>query len=75
MRWRRDGAQVRFLRNDVTDEGAVKGMIDQIVSEFGRLDMAVNNAGVSQRNGDGRRVNSKKYREMVETNISACTTS
>src|SRR5258706_5216354 len=35
----RDDAQVRFVRNDVTDESAVKAMIDQIVSEFGRLDM------------------------------------
>ena len=42
----RDGAQVRFIRNDVTDESAVKGLIDGIVSEFGHLDMAVSNAGV-----------------------------
>jgi NAD(P)-dependent dehydrogenase (short-subunit alcohol dehydrogenase family) len=31
----RDGAQVRFIRNDLTDESAVKGLIDGIVSEFG----------------------------------------
>jgi len=30
----RDGAQVRFIRNDVTDESAVKGLIDGIVSEL-----------------------------------------
>ena len=47
----RDGAQVRFVRNDVTDETAVKRLIDGIVSEFGRLDMAVNNAGVSNETG------------------------
>jgi NAD(P)-dependent dehydrogenase (short-subunit alcohol dehydrogenase family) len=28
----RDGAQVRFVRNDVTDEGAVKRVVDGVVS-------------------------------------------
>src|SRR5277367_3779763 len=43
----RDGAQVRSVRNDVTDESDVKALVGGIVSEFGHLDMAVNNAGVS----------------------------
>jgi NAD(P)-dependent dehydrogenase (short-subunit alcohol dehydrogenase family) len=65
----RDGAQVRFVRNDVTDENAVKRLIDGVVSEFGRLDMAVNNAGVSNETGTLVQSSSKNYREMVETNI------
>ena len=65
----RDGAQVRFIRNDVTDESAVKGLIDGIVSEFGRLDMAVNNAGVNTETATIAQSSSKNYREMVETNI------
>lgn len=47
----RNGAQVRFVQNNVADEAAVKMMIDSIVAEFGRLDMAVNNAGVSNETG------------------------
>lgn len=65
----RDGAQVRFVQNDVADEAAVKSMIDGIVAEFGRLDMAVNNAGVSNETGTLVQSSSDKYREMVETNI------
>jgi NAD(P)-dependent dehydrogenase (short-subunit alcohol dehydrogenase family) len=65
----RDGAQVRFICNDVTDESAVKGLIDGIVSEFGRLDMAVNNAGVSNETATVVQSSSKNYREMVDTNI------
>ena len=38
------GAQVRFIRNDVTNEEDVQAMIGQIVTEFGHLHMAVNNA-------------------------------
>jgi len=65
----RDGAQVRFICNDVTDESAVKGLVDGIVSEFGHLDMAVNNAGVNTESATIVQSSSKNYREMVETNI------
>ena len=65
----RDGAQVRFIRNDVTEESAVKGMIDAIVAELGHLDMAVNNAGVNTETATIAQSSSKSYREMVETNI------
>jgi NAD(P)-dependent dehydrogenase (short-subunit alcohol dehydrogenase family) len=65
----RDGARVRFVRNDVTDEGAVRRVVDGVVSEFGHLDMAVNNAGVSNETGTVVQSSSKNYRQMVETNI------
>src|SRR5687767_6306189 len=34
---------------DVSDSAAVQGMIDNIMSDFGRLDILVNNAGVEPR--------------------------
>jgi NAD(P)-dependent dehydrogenase (short-subunit alcohol dehydrogenase family) len=63
------GAQVRFVQNDVTDEAAVKALIDGIVAEFGRLDMAVNNAGLSNETGTLAQSSSDNYRAMVDTNI------
>ena len=39
-------ANIRFIRTDVAKEQDVKGMIDCAVSEFGRLDIVFNNAGV-----------------------------
>ena len=65
----RDGAQVRFVQNDVGDEAAVESMIDGIVAEFGRLDMAVNNAAVSNETGTLLQSSSDNYRTMVETNV------
>jgi len=38
--------KVRFIRTDVAKEADVKAMIDCAVSEFGRLDIVFNNAGV-----------------------------
>jgi NAD(P)-dependent dehydrogenase (short-subunit alcohol dehydrogenase family) len=40
------GHKAIAIRCDVTDEAEVKAMIEQIVSKFGRLDAAFNNAGV-----------------------------
>lgn len=40
------GGTARFLRVDVTDEAQVAAMVASTVESFGRLDFAVNNAGI-----------------------------
>lgn len=57
----REGAQVRFIQSDVTDETAVKGLIDQVVAEFGRLDYAVNNAAISNETANMVQSSSDNY--------------
>ena len=44
---RNTGAAVLSLPGDVSDEGAVGGMVEVVMDEFGRVDVLVNNAGVS----------------------------
>lgn len=39
------GGKGLFVRTDVTIEEEAKGMVDKTIEEFGRLDMAFNNAG------------------------------
>ncbi len=41
---RNDGGRVLAVPADVTDEDAVRALVDRCVQEFGRLDFAVNNA-------------------------------
>lgn len=65
----KDGARVRFICNDVTDEGAVKSVVEGIVAEFGRLDMAVNNAGISNETTTLVQSSSQNFRDMIDTNI------
>ena len=42
----RDGATIRFIPCDVSDEPSVQQLIAGIVASYGRLDAAFNNAGI-----------------------------
>ena len=42
-------AEAEFIRADVRDEEEVRKLIDKTVERFGRLDVAVNNAGHGRR--------------------------
>ena len=73
----RQGARARAYAMDVTDEAAVTAGFDAIVSDFGRLDVLVNNAGIT-RDGllvkaKGREIASKmslaQWRAVIEVNL------
>ena len=42
---RKLGTEAEFLRSDVRHEDDIRSLVDQTVARFGRLDVAVNNAG------------------------------
>lgn len=44
---RRSGGQAIFVQLDVADEGAWEDCIGQVLKAFGKLDIAVNNAGIA----------------------------
>lgn len=46
-RVRAEGGEAMFCRADVSDSAQVEAMVDAIVARFGRLDIGVNNAGIS----------------------------
>jgi NAD(P)-dependent dehydrogenase (short-subunit alcohol dehydrogenase family) len=48
------GADARALALDVTDQASIADAAERIQKEFGRLDVLVNNAGISHTGGPGR---------------------
>jgi NAD(P)-dependent dehydrogenase (short-subunit alcohol dehydrogenase family) len=41
------GGRSVFLKVDIADEGQVAAMVSAVLSEFGRIDFAINNAGIA----------------------------
>jgi sorbitol-6-phosphate 2-dehydrogenase len=56
------------IKTDVTDEAQVSGMIDQVVNEFGRLDLLVSNAGILI-SGEISEFPAEKWRAVMNVNL------
>src|SRR5258707_3307688 len=64
------GAQeAEFVRADVRNEDEVRELIDGTVARFGRLDVAVNNAGTEGEPGSLLDQTAENYSTVVDTNV------
>jgi NAD(P)-dependent dehydrogenase (short-subunit alcohol dehydrogenase family) len=68
---REGGADARFVRLDVTDEASIRQATAWIETEFGHLDVLVNNAGIARGDGTGQpsQTTLATLREVYETNV------
>ncbi len=62
------GSEAEFFRSDVRSDDDLRNLVDQTVARFGRLDVAVNNAG---REGTGpiTEQTAQTYAEIFDTNV------
>ena len=60
-----------FFEIDVTDAAANKAMVEFAVEKFGRLDYAVNNAGISGPQGAITDISEEEYRRVIAVNQDA----
>src|SRR6266567_2252078 len=63
------GAEAAFIRADVRHEDDVRGLIDQTVARFGRIDAAVNAAGTEGRPGPVTEQTAESYAATFDTNV------
>ena len=63
------GAEATFIKADVRDESEVRGLIEGAVARFGRIDVAVNNAGTEGHPGPIVDQTPEAYAATFETNV------
>jgi NAD(P)-dependent dehydrogenase (short-subunit alcohol dehydrogenase family) len=63
------GAEAEFVRVDVRHDDEVRNLINQTVARFGRLDVAVNNAGTEGKPGPVTEQSEESYAATFDTNV------
>ena len=63
------GGKAVFVLADVRDEAQVKALVDAAVKTFGRLDVAVNNAGTEGQTGPITQATLDTYAATFDTNV------
>jgi NAD(P)-dependent dehydrogenase (short-subunit alcohol dehydrogenase family) len=63
------GAEAEFVLADVRHERDISNLVDAAVARFGRLDVAINNAGTEGKPGPLTDVSMETYSAMFDTNV------
>ncbi|HSY89018.1 MAG TPA: glucose 1-dehydrogenase [Verrucomicrobiae bacterium] len=63
------GSEAEFINADVRKEGDVRALVDKTVARFGRLDVAVNNAGTEGQVGPITDQTAESYAATFDTNV------
>src|SRR5579871_174884 len=63
------GAEAEFVRADVRKDYDVRRLVDETVARFGRLDVAVNNAGTEGQVGPITDQTAESYAATFDTNV------
>jgi len=63
------GTEAEFVRADVRQEDDVEALVDRAVARFGRLDIAVNNAGTEGQPGPLTAQTAATYAATFDTNV------
>jgi len=63
------GAEAEFINTDVRKDDDVRALVDKTVSRFGRLDVAVNNAGTEGQVGPITDQTAESFAATFETNV------
>lgn len=66
---REAGAEALFVKADVRHDEDVRNVVDQTVARYGRLDVAVNNAGTEGRPGPVVEQTADSYADTFDTNV------
>ena len=66
-----EGGEGQFFAVDVTDEDQVAGLVASVVSAFGQLDYAFNNAGITHPSRPFHELTLDQWDEMIAVNLTS----
>ena len=63
------GSEATFIRADVRHDDEVRNLVDETIKKYGRLDVAVNNAGTEGKRGPLTDQTAETYAAIFDTNV------
>jgi NAD(P)-dependent dehydrogenase (short-subunit alcohol dehydrogenase family) len=66
---RDDGAEARYWHLDVASEENVETVFDQIADTFGRIDVLVNNAGITGADKPTHETSEAEWQQVIDVNV------
>ena len=68
-KYNKNGAKIVSVPGDVSQESVCISLIDKAVKQFGRIDVLVNNAGISGESNTIQNITEKDWDEVVDINL------
>ena len=66
------GGEARYWHLDVSREAEVQRVMNDIAAEFGRVDVLVNNAGISGASKPTHEITEQEWDALMAVNVKAC---
>ena len=62
------GAKVHLIQGDISTEETCKEMVEEVIKEFGTIDVLINNAGITK-DGLFIRMKEEDFNQVIDTNL------
>jgi len=66
------GIKARIYRADVSNFEEVKSMVEKIISDFGSIDILINNAGIIPKNYSITNIPIEEWQKIINVNLTGC---
>ena len=65
---RSEGHEILTVKTDVRVDNDCKNLVDKVIEKYGKIDVFINNAGITWYESDEDGINIKKHKEIMDTN-------